>query len=118
VSHPPDGAVSDALVVLLTGPDRDTMERLARTLVEERLAACVNLLDGLRSIYRWEGSVEQADEVLAIVKTTRDRLGALERRVRELHPYDVPEIIALPVEGGSEAYLDWVSESVRSSGGA
>ncbi len=116
MSQPLDGALSDALVVLVTGPDRDTMERLARTLVEERLAACVNLLGGLRSIYRWEGSVEEADEVLAIVKTTRGGLNALAERVRELHPYDVPEVLALPVEGGSEAYLDWVSESVGSSG--
>jgi periplasmic divalent cation tolerance protein len=113
VSASPVDSVPDALVVLVTGPDRAMMEELARTLVEERLAACVNVLDRLRSIYRWEGAVEEADEVLAILKTTRGRLGRLERRVSELHPYEVPEVLALPLAGGSEAYLAWIVESVQ-----
>ncbi len=100
------------VVVLLTGPDLETMGRLGETLVNERLAACVNLVPGLISVYRWQGAVEQAHEVLAIVKTTSDLVRALERKVGELHPYDVPEVIVLPVTGGSAKYLDWVTDSV------
>jgi len=101
-------------VVLLTAPDADTAERLARALVEERLAACVNAVPGVRSFYRWEGRVEDADELLLVVKTRADRTAALAARVRELHPYELPEVLELAAEGGSAAYLDWVrKESSR-----
>lgn len=95
-------------VVLATAPDADTGAALARVLVEERLAACVNLLPGVRSIYRWEGQVEDASEVLLLIKTRADRCEALASRVRELHPYDVPEVLELPAVGGSDPYLEWV----------
>lgn len=101
---------TDVLVVLVTGPDLESLTRLGRAIVEERLAACVNLLGGVRSIYRWEGAIEEEGEALAIFKTSPDRLAELGRRVAELHPYDVPEVIALPVVGGSSAYLAWVGE--------
>lgn len=95
-------------VVLITAPDADTGTRLARALVEERLAACVNLLPGVRSIYRYQGEVHDDAEVLLVVKTVRDRLAPLARRVNALHPYDLPEVLALPASGGSGAYLEWV----------
>ena len=102
---------ADILVVFVTGPDVESLARLGRTIVGEKLAACVNLLDGVRSIYRWEGAIEDEREALAIFKTTAGRLQALERRVTELHPYDVPEVVALPITGGSSAYLSWVAEA-------
>ncbi len=101
----PDPAVQ---VVLVTAPDVDTAARLGRTLVEERLAACVNLVPGLRSIYRWEGALHEDAEVLLLVKTHADRLEALSARVKQIHPYALPEVLALRASGGSPAYLDWV----------
>ena len=98
------------VVVLVTGPSVESLARLGRTIVDEKLAACVNVLDGVRSIYRWEGAIEDENEALAIFKTTVAHLHPLERRIAELHPYDVPEVIALPVVGGSSAYLSWVAE--------
>jgi len=98
-------------VVLLcycTCPDAASARRIAETLVGERLAACVNHLPGIRSTYRWEGAVHNDVEELPLIKTTEIRLGALKRRLPELHPYDVPELIAVPVTQGHEAYLDWV----------
>jgi periplasmic divalent cation tolerance protein len=107
----PDPAVR---VVLLTAPDAAMAERLARALVEERLAACVNLVPGVRSFYRWEGRVEDASEVLLVVKTRADRSATLAARVRELHPYELPEVVELAAAGGSAEYLDWVrKESSR-----
>lgn len=104
--------MSDAMVVLVTLPSKEAAETLARTLVEERLAACVNLLPQIRSIYRWEGEVEAGEEVLAFVKTTGPRFEALRRRVVELHPYDCPEVVALPIAEGHAPYLRWIAESV------
>jgi periplasmic divalent cation tolerance protein len=92
-------------------PSREVAEKLGRTLVEERRAACANIVPGLTSIYRWEGKICRDREALVILKTRRSRVAALSRRVRELHPYSVPEIIALPVVLGSPAYLTWVVES-------
>jgi periplasmic divalent cation tolerance protein len=107
--------VSTRVVVLTTLPaDADT-ETFARTLVEERLAACVNILPEMRSTYRWEGRVDSAPEHQAIVKTTADRVPALRQRIAELHPYEVPEFIVLPIVDGSDAYLDWIDESTRES---
>lgn len=103
----------ETLVVLVTGPDRETLLRIGRVVVEERLAACANVLGGVVSIYRWEGDVQEEGEVLAILKTTRGRAEALQRRVVALHPYDEPEFLALPVERGSASYMQWVAASVR-----
>ena len=103
-----------ARVVLSTCPDRETAEHIAKELVEARLAACVNVLPHIRSIYQWEGAVVQADEVLMIVKTTPERTAALCARLVELHPYDMPEAIALDVADGTEMYLGWVEASVES----
>lgn len=100
-------------IVLMTAPDRACAERLARALVEESLAACVNLVPQIRSIYRWQGKIETSDEVLLVAKTRADRVGDLIARVTALHPYDVPEVIAWPVAQGNAAYLKWVLEACR-----
>lgn len=92
----------------MTAPDVETASRIARALVEERLVACVNLVPGVRSIYRWEGALQQDSEVLLVVKTRADRAAAIADRVAELHPYELPELVMLPAVGGSVAYLDWV----------
>jgi periplasmic divalent cation tolerance protein len=102
-----------AIVVLVTAPTAERAAELARTLVEERLAACGNVVPGLRSIYRWEGKVVDEPEALLVLKTTRGRFEALSDRVLALHPYQVPEVIALPVEAGSAAYLDWIAAETR-----
>lgn len=104
------------LVCLATCPDADTARRIARALVEARLAACVNLLPGVHSIYRWEGKVCSGDEVMLVIKTSQARLEALTERFRDLHPFDVPELVALPIEGGLAAYLDWIDASTSQHG--
>ena len=101
--------MQDALVVLVTAPSPDQAAEIARALVEERLAACGNVVPAIRSIYRWEGKVHEDAEALLVLKTTRGRFEALRDRVLALHPYDVPEVIALPVEAGSAGYLDWIA---------
>jgi periplasmic divalent cation tolerance protein len=97
-------------VVLSTAPDAETAARLARAVLEERLAACVNVVPGVRSLYRWQGALHDDAEVLLVMKTTARRCEALAARVRALHPYEVPEVVALAVTSGSAAYLDWVRE--------
>jgi periplasmic divalent cation tolerance protein len=101
------------VIVFITTADAETAAAIGRALVEERLAACANLLGPIRSIYRWRGAVEEASEHLLLVKTQAGRYRALEARVKELHPYDVPEIIAVDIESGSLPYLDWVRESTN-----
>jgi periplasmic divalent cation tolerance protein len=105
--------VTDAIVVLVTAPGADEAARIARAVVEDRLAACGNVVPGLRSIYRWKGAVQEDAEALLVLKTTRDRFEALRARVLALHPYEVPEVIALPVEAGSAPYLAWISAETR-----
>lgn len=107
------GAGEEVCLVLVTGPDEDTLVELGRRLVGDRLCACANVVPGLTSVYRWEGDVEEDDEALALLKTTRGRVGALEARVRDLHPYDEPEFLAFDVDRGSASYLAWVAGSVR-----
>jgi len=104
---------SRLLVVLATFPDAETARQIGTTLVREQLAACVNLIPSIESIYRWEGKVETGDEILAILKTTREAYPALESRLLDLHPYDTPETIALPIVDGASRYLDWLDESVQ-----
>lgn len=107
-------SAAPALICLSTCPDRDTAGRIARALVDERLAACVNLLPGITSVYRWEGAVETDEEVLLLAKTAPARVQALIARIVELHPYDVPEVVALEAAGGLPAYLEWIaSETAR-----
>lgn len=99
-------------IVLTTLPADADITAFARTLVDERLAACVNVLPPMESIYRWQGAVEQASERQVIMKTTALGVEALKARIAALHPYDVPEILVLPLAGGGESYLNWVRESV------
>ena len=101
----------EVLTVFTTWPNLETARTAARTLVEEKLAACGNIVPGVESIYRWEGKVETGAEVLVIFKTMASNYPALEARVRALHPYEVPEVLAVRVAGGLPAYLRWVEES-------
>ena len=101
----------DVVLVLTTFPiDPDEANVFARTLVDERLAACVNVHSPVTSIYRWEGAIEEAVERQLTIKTTMERVEALKARIKELHPYDVPEILVLPIADGGEDYLRWVRE--------
>jgi len=99
------------IVLTTIGSESDALA-LARTLIDERLAACVNVLPAMISIYRWKGSVEQDHEHQVVIKTSSDRLSALEARLRQLHPYELPEFLVLNLAGGGAAYLAWVKESV------
>jgi len=103
---------NDCLLVLCTCPPGPAAADIAEALVGERLAACVNQLPGVLSSFRWEGRVQQETETLLLIKSTRDRLAALTARIRTLHPYELPEVVAVPVMGGLESYLDWVRDSV------
>lgn len=100
----------DTLLVFTNLPDTAAAVRLARELVERRLAACVNVLNGCTSIYRWRGAVEQADEVPVLLKTRAARYAEVEAAIRELHPYEIPEVVAVPVGRGLPEYLEWVAE--------
>ncbi|MBX9297025.1 divalent-cation tolerance protein CutA [Chromobacterium vaccinii] len=106
---------NDCLLVVCNAPDEETAERVATTLVAEQLAACVNILGPCRSVYRWQGAVERAEEIPLLIKTRVDAYPQLEARLAALHPYEVPEIVALPVAQGLPSYLTWVSNSVVSS---
>ncbi|HEY0839995.1 MAG TPA: divalent-cation tolerance protein CutA [Vulgatibacter sp.] len=97
-------------LVWITCPESD-VERIARTLVDERLAACGNVIRGVRSIYRWEGEVKEAAEALLLLKTRKETYERLQARVVELHPYDCPEVIRVGIGGGLPAYLDWIADS-------
>ena len=105
--------MNEFVIALTTFPANGDVDAFARTLVEERLAACVNVLPGVRSIYRWKGAVEEASEVMLVAKTRASRAAALAARVRALHPYELPEVLALPVTDGSRAYLRWVVAESR-----
>jgi len=104
--------VSDAVAIFCTCRDADEARRIARDLVETRLAACVNILAPVESIYRWQGEIETAQEALLVIKTIRERFPDVQQRILHLHSYDTPEIIALPVAEGLEKYLAWIRESV------
>jgi periplasmic divalent cation tolerance protein len=101
---------AEVLLVLTNCPDEDAAERIATALVGNRLAACVNMLAPVESTYRWQGKVEQAVEVPLLIKCTRERYAALEEAIRQLHPYTVPEIVAVPVVAGFAPYLRWVAD--------
>lgn len=104
--------MTDYIVVFVTAPEDEAVD-LAKTLVEERLVACVNLVPGLRSIYWWQGKVEDEPEVLCVMKTRSNLFESLRDRVRELHSYEVEEIIALPILAGNLPYLDWIKENTK-----
>ncbi len=103
---------SDNLLVLCTCPDGNIAQSLAKTLVERKLAACVSIVNAIQSVYCWQGKIHQDTEVLLLIKTTTNGWAALEQALLELHPYDVPEIIAMPIVAGSKDYLSWVGENV------
>jgi periplasmic divalent cation tolerance protein len=98
----------NALLVLTNVPDRAAAEKLADTLIQKRVAACVNILAPCRSVYRWNGAVQHDEEHPVLIKTTRESYAALEAAIQEAHPYELPEIVAVPIERGLPAYLDWV----------
>jgi periplasmic divalent cation tolerance protein len=100
-----------AIVVIVTASNEEEAASIGRALVEERLAACANIVPEIRSIYRWEGKVQDDTECLMLIKTTAEKFEELEKKVKELHSYSVPEIIAIPIGAGSTDYLKWVIES-------
>jgi periplasmic divalent cation tolerance protein len=105
---------SQPVILLVTVPDRDSGELIARELLERRLAACVNIIPGLTSCFRWKGEIQQDSELLLIIKTHLDLLeGHLIPEIKQLHPYQLPEIIALPIIGGDRGYLDWLIQETR-----
>lgn len=104
--------MDEVWIVMTTFPNLEIARQIGTKLVEEQVAACVNLLSPAESIYRWQGAVENAQEIPALIKTTRNGFAKLEKTLRTLHPYEVPELIALRAEGGGAAYLDWVRENV------
>ncbi|MGJ8724383.1 MAG: divalent-cation tolerance protein CutA [Roseibacillus sp.] len=105
--------MSDVWIVLTTFGDRESAGMVARELVEKGLVACVNLMSEVTSIYRWEGKLCEEGEVLAVMKTTEERYPELEESLRHLHPYEVPEVLALPAAAGSDMYLDFVKNAVK-----
>jgi periplasmic divalent cation tolerance protein len=105
--------MTDIIIILVTAGSEGEAEKIAQTLVEERLAACVNIISPIRSIYRWEGKTQDDREWLLVIKTEQKHFAYVEARVRSLHSYQVPEIIALPVVDGSERYLEWVKLATK-----
>jgi periplasmic divalent cation tolerance protein len=105
--------MTDARVVFTTVAEAAEAEKISRALVERRLAACVNILPHIRSIYRWQGKVEEAAEILLLIKTTAAQFPAVRDAIRELHSYAVPECISLPIDAGSPDYLKWLAENVQ-----
>ena len=105
--------MEQALLVLTNLADTTSAQLLARALVEQRLAACVNMLPAVQSVYRWNDVVEEAAEVTLLIKTTTARYDELEQAIRALHPYELPEVIAVPVSAGSPAYLGWIAQETR-----
>jgi periplasmic divalent cation tolerance protein len=105
--------MSEPIVVLVTCSSEEESLKIARSLVEERLAACVNIISPIRSIYRWEGKIWDEKEWLLIIKTQKQRFEELEKKVISLHSYSAPEIISLPIEEGSSAYLNWIRQSTE-----
>ncbi len=97
------------ILVISTLPDRDAAEKMAYFLIEQQLAACVNILPGVTSVYRWQGKVESANETILLIKTTMARYPALEAAIKAQHPYELPEIVAVPINAGLPAYLAWVA---------
>lgn len=104
---------AEPVIIWCTCPDRHTADTIARHLVDQRLAACVNLLPGVTSVYRWRAKVEKGEEIMLMIKTRASAWGELEAAVQALHPYEVPELLMVPVAGGAETYLAWLAESTE-----
>jgi periplasmic divalent cation tolerance protein len=107
-----ENSMSETIQVMTTTATKDDAQTIARGLVERRLAGCVQIVGPITSVYRWEGDVEEAEEYLCLVKTQRDSYERVEAAIRQMHPYNVPEILAIPVVAGSAAYLSWLGEQV------
>jgi periplasmic divalent cation tolerance protein len=107
--------MEEFIVLFVTAGSADEAERLSRTLVEEGLAACVNRIKAVKSVYRWQGRVEESEEELLIIKSSKELFASVEKRVCELHSYSVPEVIALPIVQGSPTYLQWLNEQLSYS---
>jgi periplasmic divalent cation tolerance protein len=105
--------MTDYRIVLTTAGSAEEAERIATTLVEEQLAACVNIVSPITSVYRWKGSVQKEQEWLLLIKTTSPALESVSKKIRELHSYDLPECIQIPIEAGNAEYLDWIKENVK-----
>ena len=101
------------VVVLSAIGAQSEAQQIARTLVDERLAACVNVIPGVVSVYRWKGAVEQEPELMLVIKTVGERVEQLKARLLELHPYELPEVVVIPIAGGHRAYLEWIAQQVR-----
>jgi periplasmic divalent cation tolerance protein len=108
--------MAEALVVLCNLPDSESAHALARHLVEQRLAACVNILPAVQSVYRWDEKIEEANEVTIMIKSRKSAYPALEAAIRAMHGYEVPEIIAVPIVAGLPAYLDWLDKETKENG--
>jgi len=106
---------TSALLIFCTCPNKDTGERIANSLIDQGLAACINITPPITSIYTWQGQRESAQEVLLLIKTSQDRYTELEQAIRSLHPYELPEIIAVPVEQGLAGYLEWINQCTTKS---
>ena len=102
--------MSDYVVCMMTAPNEAEAKRIGRTLVEERLAACCNVIPNVTSIYTWKGKVREEGEVICLMKTRKELFSAIKKRIKELHPYDVPEIISLKIKDGLYEYLKWIDE--------
>jgi len=106
--------MTDKIVVLCTCGSVEEAEKIARDLVEKRLAACVNVVPGIRSIYRWKDAIEESQELLLVIKSSRELFDPLRQAIEKLHSYDVPEVVALPIVDGSEGYLGWIAKELKS----
>ena len=102
-----------SILVLCTFPETESVKSVAETLVNEKLAACVNVISGVQSIFRWQDKIDNANENILIIKTKDSLYDELEARIKELHPYELPEIISVPIDKGLNKYLDWISESTK-----
>lgn len=105
--------MEEVILIFTNMPDVQSAHALARRLVELRLAACVNILHGVQSVYRWQGEIEEANEITVMMKTTRARYAEIESAIKESHPYQVPEIIALPIVEGLPAYVGWIAQETK-----
>lgn len=102
-----------AIFAYVTAPDHETAVRIGRAIVEDRLAACANVIDGMTSIYRWNDQIEQSAEVVLILKSTEDLTASLTERVCELHPYDCPCVVTIPIQGGQADFLEWITQETK-----
>ena len=102
-------------IAVTTCPTLEIATQLANSVVEQRLAACVNIIPSIKSVYKWKGKIENDDESILIIKTMKQQLASLEKLILRLHPYETPEFISMPIESGSKAYLDWIAASIKST---